>query len=147
MPYDFNQFGHVMNVNMKIAKHVSARNCNRVKDYICSAYDTFNPSKETYKNHPCFEMLSKGVDFLKTCGWKVGVAPWKEIGEQVIIVSPDGDYYHSKFDHGVKKQDDTPAPKATVSETPKNEVVVERTAPIITTKSLMRTAFRNAFRH
>lgn len=146
MHYDFSAVGAVMSFNMKIAKHVGSGNCNRVKDYICSAYDTFNPSRGTYKNHPCFEMISKGVDFLKARGWKVAVAPWKEIGEQVIVMSPEGDYYHSKFDHVGNKQPVTTTAQVTGVKTGKAEAVVTKEKEvdnIITGKTIMRSAFRN----
>ena len=93
--YNFDLLGHILSFNSKLHKHILANNPDRVKDYLCKAYDTISPANP--KAHPCWDHIREGVKFLEAKGWKVGAAPWKELGKQLIIISPDGAYYHSKF--------------------------------------------------
>lgn len=97
MVYEFGNFGHSMGYKIKVIKHMNARNCDRVKDYICAGYDTFNPNCP--KEHPCWDVIEDGINLLLAEGWKVGTGEWKNIGKQVIIESPDGGYYHSRYNH------------------------------------------------
>lgn len=95
--YNFSMLGNCMSFNTKVLKHIEQNNPERVKDYVCAAYDTFNP--DHFKDHPCFEILKDANKYLRSKGWKVAMGNWKSIGNQIIIISPDGRYYHSKFQH------------------------------------------------
>jgi len=99
--YDFNLLGNSMSFISKLRKHLYAGDCERVKDYLCAAYDTFNPSPETIKLHPCFDLIQDAIKFIKSKGWEVGSGSWGNIGCQLTIISPAGEYYHSKFKHTV----------------------------------------------
>lgn len=94
-------FDMVMGFDLKIRKHIENNNPDRVKDYLCKAYDTFNPSSKTYKNHPCFEFISEGLEFLKRNGWITKISTWGGEGRQLTLVSPDGSYYCSHYDHSL----------------------------------------------
>ena len=96
--YDFSMLGNCVSFIAKVQKHVNDKNCERLKDYICAAYDAHNP--EIYKEHPCFDIIDKAIkDILRPNGWKVKVGTWKSIGKQIIIISPAEEYFHSKYEH------------------------------------------------
>ena len=95
--YNFSLLGNCMSFNMKVMKHMEQNNPERVKDYICAAYDSFNP--DNFNQHPCAEILRDANKFLRSKGWKVGMGIWKNIGNQIIVISPNNDYYHSKYNH------------------------------------------------
>lgn len=94
---NFNLFGQCMAFNLKLIKHREAGNCEKTKDYICAAFDTFNPVE--YKNHPCWEQIHESIEFLKSQGWKVRYMDWKDQGKQIVCVSPNEIYYRSKYNH------------------------------------------------
>lgn len=96
--YNFNNIEEKMSFRNKLAKHVDANDCIKIKDYICTAYDSFNP--ENFEEHPCFDsMLNAFKKILKPNGWKVGTMNWKDKGIQLVVTSPDNEYYRSHFDH------------------------------------------------
>lgn len=97
MQYNFSNLGHCMSLNSKLIKHMKDKNYPRLKDYICVAFDTFDPVNA--KNHPCFDILNTAVKMIQDNGWSVGVGEYKDIGKQMIVVSPEKHYYHSKFNH------------------------------------------------
>ena len=96
--YDFSKFGHCMSFQMKLIKHQN--NPNRLKDYILKVFDEFNPMVHT--RHPMWKEIEEAVDRLKKAGWKVGKMNWKERGIQIVMQSPDGDYYTSRYEHMVR---------------------------------------------
>lgn len=95
---NFHQFGHVMGFEMKIKKHLESRNAERVKDYLCAAFNTWNPKNA--ENHPCIEFIREGQAFLKEEGWKVGLYNWgEEKGVQYTCVSPNDEWYRSHYEY------------------------------------------------
>ena len=94
--YDFSLVGNVLSFNVKMMKHIESDNLDRVKDYLCSAFDTFDPIEK--QSHPCLEIIKEGVNLLVSNGWNVGVTEWKDIGRQLVIISPDDKYYHSAYE-------------------------------------------------
>lgn len=63
---NFDSLGNAMGFNEKIKTHLKNQDCDRLKDYICAAYDTFNPEKA--EDYPCFEPINEAIQFLKTRG-------------------------------------------------------------------------------
>lgn len=96
--YNFNLLGNAMSFNSKMIKHIQSNNPLRVKDYICAAFDTFNPSYDP-SDHPCWDTISQGVKYLKSLGWKV--FPAKDIrgNIQIFLKAPTGEYYHSHYNY------------------------------------------------
>ena len=97
MEVNFNLMGTAMGFNVKLLKHINAGDAERIKDYLCAAFDGKDPLN--FDTHPCSDMIRAGIDLIKSKGWKVYVGKWKTIGDQLIVVSPEGKYYHSKFEH------------------------------------------------
>lgn len=97
---NFNNAGACLSFEMKLRKHINAGNCYRVKDYLCAAYNTWCPKGDNFAGHPCCASISEGTEFLKSHGWHVGLSEWKNIGEQLICVSPNDEYYHSSYNYG-----------------------------------------------
>lgn len=93
----FNSFGTAMGFQMKVMKHMESNNPEKVKDYMCAAYDTVNP--ETAANHPCIDIIREAKKFLENNGWKVGTMAWKDQGVQLVCISPDGSFYRSHYQH------------------------------------------------
>jgi len=93
--YNFHLFGNILSFNSKLMKHMGNRNCERLKDYICAAYNTFDPAN--HAAHPCYSVLKDAIKLIKGHGWRVAVCDYKDQGKQIVVISPNGDYYHSNF--------------------------------------------------
>lgn len=96
--YNFNMFGNCMSYISKLQKH--RNNPCRLVDYILTGFDVWDPTDRT--NHPCWEHIQVAIATCKAHGWKFRSGVWKELGIQLIALSPDGGYYHSKFNHKEK---------------------------------------------
>lgn len=94
---DFNLPGECLGFMFKLERHIVNGNENRIKDYIIGGYDTFSSLK--YQEHPCFGTLNKGMKFLKQKGWMIYLGTWKNLGTQIILKSPNEEYFHTHFKH------------------------------------------------
>lgn len=93
---DFNQLGVCTSFVVKMKRHLDSKNEERLKDYICAAYNTFNPFD--MEKHPCYDTIIKpSIQFLREKGWIVYQDEWKKLWIQVIVISPTKRYYHSSF--------------------------------------------------
>ena len=95
--YNFNYVGTAISFTVKLRDHIRKGDDYRVKDYLCVAFDTWSPLD--YLNHPCAEPIKEGFDYLKERGWKFFIGEWKDRGMQVTLVSPNSEYYHSKYNY------------------------------------------------
>ena len=95
--YNFNNFMHVMGYNNKLLKYKNANNPERLKDYICAAYDVF-PASEM-RNHPCYEVMEDCIhECMNPAGWKVKKT--RHHGDfQICCISPNVDEYYSHYDY------------------------------------------------
>lgn len=95
---NFNLLGESMSFNAKLLKHINAENPERVKDYLCAGFDSFNP--KNIKCHPCLEMIRYAENFMRDKGWKCGLYNWgPEKGVQYTCVSPNDEWYRSHYQH------------------------------------------------
>lgn len=96
--YDWSRFGHCMSFRNKLIKH--RNNPERLKDYILKVFDSFNPM--VHRQHPMWKEIEESIEVMKKSGWKVGKFTWKDQGIQMVCISPEGAYYHSKYHHVVR---------------------------------------------
>lgn len=96
--YDWSKFGHCMSFRTKLIKHKD--NPNRLKDYVLKVFDSFNPM--IHKRHPMWSEIEEAIENMKKGGWKVGKFNWKDRGIQMVCMSPDGEYYTSRYKHVVR---------------------------------------------
>lgn len=94
---DFTNFGQVISYQAKLLKHMEHNDPDRIKDYLCAGFSSVEPT--SIEDHPCGDIIKKAVDILVKNGWKIGFGDWKTIGRQLICISPEGKYYHSRFTH------------------------------------------------
>ena len=96
--YNFSSFGQIMTFNIKLNRHIAHGQVERCKDYFVAAFDNVDPTSKR-SAHPAQEVLEEAAALLKSNGWTIRVADWKDRGKQMIVTSPSGDYYVSRFQH------------------------------------------------
>lgn len=95
---NFNTIGNILGLQTKLLKHMANDDPERVKDYVCAAFDNWNPMDAG--NHPCVKILTEAQTFLKEHGWQCGTSDWGEgKGLQVTCVSPEDNWYRSHYNH------------------------------------------------
>ena len=98
MMYDWNKFGNCISFQLKVNKHMTANNPERVKDYLCKAFENFDPGD--CQHHPCSQIIGDAVKYLNKMGWQAGIIDWgNDIGAQFTCVSPRNEWYRSHFNH------------------------------------------------
>ena len=88
----------------KVVKHID--NPDKLAGYLCFRYSSNTgefvethigdkvPNIEDIKSD---RLAMKAVDAIKVHGYKVKVGDWPEIGQQLIVIKPDGRCYHSDY--------------------------------------------------
>lgn len=97
MIYDWSSFDSRLAFETNLDRHITANDSERVGEYLCRAYDDFDPS--FYSNHPCFWIISDAVKYLNKMGWTVDVCDCGEDDIQITCDSPDGKRYRSRFSY------------------------------------------------
>ena len=96
--FDFSKFGQCMTFKTKLSRYIGSGNVERCKDYFVAAFDNVDPTSKR-SSHPAQEVLEEAAALLKSNGWTIRVADWKDRGKQMIVTSPSGDCYVSRFQH------------------------------------------------
>ena len=89
--------GELLHFAGKLQELLNNEDTERVKDYVCDAFDTWNPKLALL--HPCHGMLRRGISYLVEHGWNFTIHRWGDIGVQAIVANPSGEYFHSNYDH------------------------------------------------
>ena len=89
--------GELLHFAGKMQALINNEDDERIKDYICDAFDTWNPKLAIL--HPCHGMLRRGIAYLMASGWKFSIARWGNLGVQAVLQDKNGNYYHSNYDH------------------------------------------------
>jgi len=101
--YNFKEFNDVILFNNKMIRAIQNKNLALIKEHICDAYDTVNPN--AHFQHPCYEIITEAIDLLIANKWSHNITQCidsktgDDIGVQVIITTPEGQYFHSRFNH------------------------------------------------
>ena len=94
----FKTLGGMLSFKLRVAKHVRARNADRVKDYILKYFDYHSPKTGSLTAFLGGKESKEVVQVLKDGGYTLSFMEWKNDGIQLVCYHKATDsYYRSKF--------------------------------------------------
>lgn len=92
---NFNLAIERINYRRDLIKQVENGNEDRIKDFICAAFDTIDPIDPG--QHPCWDEIGYAFNFLRSKAWKIYPAKDKNGVIQVYLESPKNEFFHSHY--------------------------------------------------